>query len=152
MQWPILTASLALTRSCRLWIYVFFRDQGRRILIPSPSIQLYGPCQPVYTWSHHLSFMKSQHYLLLFCQLWLLSIYLQVWVYLKGNSLHIGLFMIIMSRSRTHKLVKSFAVNRIALLPTLIESFPANRLITLWHRYGDTICLFDIYTGYLKYG
>ena len=33
----------------------------------------------------------------------------------------------------------------IALSPTLIESSSADRLIAPWHRYGDTICIFDVY-------
>ena len=64
---------------------------------------------------------------------------------LMGNSLHVGLSMIITSGSGTHRLVKPFAVDGIALSPTQIESSPADRLIAPWHRYGDTICLFDVY-------
>ena len=64
---------------------------------------------------------------------------------LMGNSLHVGLSMVITSGSGTHRLVKPFAVDGIALSPTLIESSLADRLIAPWHRYGDTICLFDVY-------
>jgi len=40
----------------------------------------------------------------------------------------------------------------IALSPTLIKHSPADRVITLWHRYGNTIRLFDVDSGYLNDG
>ena len=104
MWWLILIASLAnlTSRSLR----VFFRDQGGRILVPSPSIRSYGPRQPAYTRPRRLSFMNSWD-----CSLppWLSSVYSRVWVHLMGNSSRVGLSMIITSDSGTHQLVKSFA-------------------------------------------
>ena len=116
MRWPILTASLASTGSRRFRMHVFFRDQGGRIPIPSPSIRWYDPRQPTYTWPRRLSFMKSRH-----CppSSWLSSVYSRVWVHLMGNSSHVGLSMIITSGSVTHKLVKSFASFQ---CPWLMES------------------------------
>ena len=40
-------------------------------------------------------------------------------------------------------------MDRIALLPILIEHFPNDRLIALWCRFADRICLFNISTGHL---
>jgi len=82
IRWPILTASLASTGSRRLWMHVFFRDQGGRILVPSPSIRSYDPCQPAYTWPRRLSFMKSRDCPFSSCRLWLSSVYSWVWVHL----------------------------------------------------------------------
>ena len=43
----------------------------------------------------------------------------------------------------------TFSVCAMALSPTLIQHSPGDILIALWHRFGNTIRLFDIYTGHL---
>ena len=54
-----------------------------------------------------------------------------------------------MQTSRLVGKFPTFSVCAMALSPTLIQHSPGDRLIALWHRFGNTIRLFDIYNGHL---
>jgi len=124
-----------------LWMHVFFRDQGGRILVPNPRIRSCDPCQldsiACHSWNHDTAHFS-------FCRLWLLSVYIRWSEYIWWETLRILVFPGLGHTNWSSRL------QLMELLSLTLNS--ADRLIALWHRYGDTIRLFLMSTGYLKCG